>query len=196
VPEEREAPEARQLLGPADRVVGRHRLAETFDLGRGDRLVEAKCRRETDRVQRSVRQPVAAPERLRHRVCKAQAGASESCARVHCAFEQSTATFDVFQVGEHEWQRGRDDVRALQSLFVGDVVPPLDVERFGAMSERVHRGAARFLNRKAQCQLRLVDDAGEVRAGASRLDATLFVADAEARSPLGPGVGRGHGEDG
>ena len=56
-----------QLLGARDRVAA-HRLAEARD-GVGRHLeVEAQRGRQADRVHRPVREPVAAAERLRHRV--------------------------------------------------------------------------------------------------------------------------------
>jgi hypothetical protein len=52
-----------------------------------------------------VGKAVATAERLRHRVRKAEPRAGERGSRVHGAFEQPSAPFDVVAVGEDERER-------------------------------------------------------------------------------------------
>jgi hypothetical protein len=192
---EREAPEPRELLDPTDRVVRGHRVAEALDLGAHDRLVEAKRRRKGDCVQRSVGKAVTPAERLRHRVREAKPRAGERGSRVHGAFEQPSAPFDVVAVGEDERERRRDELRSFERVLVRLVVSALDVERLGRVREGVEGGAARLPGRKPERQLRLVDDPREPGAAAAGLDTALLVANPEAGSPLGSRVGGGDGDD-
>ena len=131
-----EAAEPGELLGARDRIVRAHRLAEALDRLRGDRLVEAQRGRKAERVRRAVRDPVAAAERLRHRVGEPHPRAGERRAGVHRALEELLPALAGF---EHPRQRLGDERRAGERLAVGLVVSALDVERLGAVRERVHR---------------------------------------------------------
>ena len=82
-----------------------------------------------------------------------------------------------------------------ERLRVRLVVLPLDVQRLGAVRECVQRRSAGLAGRQVVRELRLVDDARDVRSRAAALHAAGLVADPEAARPLGPGVGRGDGDD-
>jgi hypothetical protein len=196
VAKEREAPEPREFLDAADRVVRRHRVAEAFDLGARDGLVEAKRGSECDCVQRPMGKAVAAAEPLRHRVRKAEPRPGERGPCVHGAFEQPSAALDVVAVGEDERERRGDEFRSFERVLVRLVVPSLDVERLGGVRESVEGGAACLPGRKPKRQLRLVDDPREPGAAAAGLDAARLVANPEAGSPLGSRVRGGDGDDG
>ena len=159
-----EAREAGELLHLPRRVVAPDRLAEACDLGGGDRLVEAQRRRQADRVEGAVRDPVAAAERLRHRVAEAEPRAPQRGPGVHGALEQLAARLDVATVGENARQRGGDQGGARERLAIGLRVAARDIERLGAVGERVQRRPARFVLGKPERQLRLVDDALDARA--------------------------------
>ena len=93
VPQPLEAGEARELLDALDRHGG-HR-------SRDDRRVEPHRRRQAERVHRSVRKPVAAADRLRHRVGEVQPVRGERLARVACRLEKARPRLEVAAVLEH-----------------------------------------------------------------------------------------------
>ena len=83
------------------------------------------------------------------------------------AREQLRPGLPVVAEGGHPRQRLVDRPRAFEREHVGVRTPPFDVERLGAVRKRVQRCADRLLQRELESQLRLVDDAGEVRARAT-----------------------------
>src|SRR5947199_5227487 len=87
----------------------------------------------------------------------------------------------VVAEGGHPRQRLVDRPRAFEREHVGVRTPPFDVERLGAVRKRVHCGADRNLEWELEGQVRVVDDAGEVRSRAAALHAALAVTDPEAR---------------
>ena len=95
---------------------------------------------------------------------------------------------------EHRRQRRSDQPRAGERVTVGLVVVARDVERLGAVGERVQRRAAALGGRQLERQLRLVDDPRRTGAGAASAHPPVEVADAVERRPLGAGV-RGRDRD-
>ena len=72
------------------------------------------------------------------------------------------------------------------------LVVAVDVQRFGAVGERVHRGADRRLARQVERQIGLVDDAPWLGARPAAAQLPAGVAHAVVRRPLGAGVGGRH----
>src|SRR5918996_4057263 len=177
MPEQGEPREAGELLHAGNCVVATHGLAEPTDLGGSHLLVEAKRGRETNGIQRAVREPVLAAERLRHRMTEPETGAGERRARVHCSLEQLPAAGGEVAVGEDERERVGDQPGSDERVRVGLRVPSLHVQRLGAVSERVQGGAAGLLLREVEGELRLVDDADWVCAAASAFHSALLVTD-------------------
>ncbi len=66
------------------------------------------------------------------------------------------------------------------------------IERLYAVGERVHRRASGRRTRKVERELRVVDDAGEVRSSAASDHALAGIANAVERGPLGARVRRRH----
>src|SRR5512132_2417359 len=92
-------------------------------------------------------------------------------------------------------QRGGDQRRALARGSIGLLVSRRVIEGFGGMRERVERRPDGGVARQVERQLRLVDDAGELRAAAAAPHAPVRIADAEERRPLGARVRRRHGHE-
>ena len=138
--------------------------------------------------------PVAAAERLSHRVAEAQAGACKRRSRVHCPLEQLAPCIEVAAVGEHARERVGNEGGARERLPVRVRVPAGHVEGLGAVREGVQRGPARLARGKSQRQLRLVDDSLHVRAAAAELEPACLVPDPESRCPFGSRVGRRDGD--
>ena len=137
-----------------------------------------------------MRQPVAAAERLRHRVAEREEGAAERGARLRGSVEQRGTGREILPVVEHPRKPGGDQTRPGDRVHVGVVVVALDVERLGAVRERVQRRAAALLGRQVERQLRLVDDPGRMGVGAASAQLPGEIADAVERRPLGAGVRR------
>src|SRR5438067_13758688 len=111
------------------------------------------------------------------------------------AREQLRPGLAIVAKGGHPRQRLVDRPRAFEREHVGVRTPPFDVERLGAVRERVHGGADRHFEWELEGQARVVDDAGEVRSRAAALHAALAVTDSEARGPFGACVCRRHRDD-
>ena len=85
---------------------------------------------------------VAAAEGLGHRMAEPEAGAGQGRARVHGALEELAAGVEVASVGEHARQRGGDESAPASASASDSGFRPGDVQRLGAVRERVQRGAA------------------------------------------------------
>ena len=154
--------------------------------------VPAQRRRQADPVQRPVRQAVAAADRLRHRVREGEARAAERSAAVARTAQQLRARLEVARRLDDARQPLGDQPRARQRVLVRVLVVPDDVERLGAVCERVHRRADRRLARQVERQLRLVDDSRGCAPRAAAAHLPLRVAHAVVRRPLGTRVRRRH----
>src|SRR5918999_3742883 len=135
--QEAEAREPGELLDPGDRVVAPHRLAEALDFLRRHLEVEAKRRGETDRIESSVREAVASPERLCHRVAEPKPRTGEGGAGVHGTFEEVLPTLLVLPIRQDERKRERDQPCPGERLRVCAGIAALDVESLRAVRQRV-----------------------------------------------------------
>ena len=107
-----------------------------------------------------MRQAVAATERLRHCVAESEAGEGQRPATSLCSGQELLACLAVVSVDGNPRQRTTDQACAFESPAIPLLVATLDVERLGAVRERVHRGPDRLGAREVERQLRVVDDAG------------------------------------
>src|SRR5438105_7010216 len=102
VAEPAEPAEAGELLDAADRVVVcAERGSELAQRLGSDGLVEAESGGEADRVQRPVRESIAAAERLRHRVPKREHRAAESLPRLARTAEEPCPRPEIAGLGDH-----------------------------------------------------------------------------------------------
>jgi hypothetical protein len=97
-----------------------------------------------------VEDPVAAADRLCHRVAEPEAGGGKRGASMHGAVEERRACLEIVAVLEHGGERLADQARSLEGVLVALGVPALHVERLRAVSERVHRRAAAQLARQIE----------------------------------------------
>ena len=94
-----------------------------------------------------MRQPVAAADRLRHRVTEAQPRKRERVPGDIGPRKQLRPRLPVLPQGSHARKRLVDRPGAFEGEHVRLGIPAFDVERLGAVCERVHGGAHRFLER-------------------------------------------------
>ena len=158
--------------------------------------VEAQRRRQRERVHRAVREPVAAAERLRHRVGERR-GPRARAPRPH---EQAPRRSPVRASRSCGSSTTRGSAAAISSAPASALASrlalrPLDVERLGAVRERVHRRADGLRARQVERQLDVVDDPRRFAPRRRRPCAAARRAHAERRRPLGAGVGRRHRDD-
>jgi hypothetical protein len=88
-------------LDASGRVVDAERLAEAADRFRHDGFVEAQRRRQAERIRGAVCDPVAAAERLGHRVAEREPGRAERGAGVLGALQQARAGGEIVAVGQY-----------------------------------------------------------------------------------------------
>ena len=136
-----------------------------------------------------MRDPVAAAESLRHRVAEREHRPAERHPGMHRALEQTRPLVEIARLLDDAWKVGRDQPRPRQRMQVRLGVVSLDVQRLRAMRERVHRRPHGLGAGEVEREERLVDDAGEVCAGAPAGHPPVGVPDAEERRPLRAGVG-------
>ena len=109
------------------------------------------------RVHRALRQPVPAPEHLRHRVREAEPDVREGECRAERALEQARAPVDPPRLRDDERQRVVDRGRARVGVPLGSARAGRVVVRLGAVREGVHRRADGRVERKVEGQLGVVD---------------------------------------
>ncbi len=136
-----EAAEPRELLDARGRIIRAQRRAEPRDRLARDRLVEPQRRRQRQRVQRAVRRAVAAAERLGERVPEREHRAAEGGSGMTGAAEELLARVRVVGLLDHPRQPCADQLRAREGIGVALGRPLADVERLGAVRERVQRRA-------------------------------------------------------
>jgi hypothetical protein len=123
-------------------------------------------------------------------VAEAHADAQGGAA-VHRALQETAALLELAAVLEHGGEVPGDERGALQRVVVALLGATGDVERLGAVGQRVERGAGGHLRGHLERELGLVDDALHAGVEPGVLRPRLGVAHAEERRPLGAGVGRG-----
>ena len=139
-----------------------------------------------------MRKPVTAADRLRHGVREREHRTGKRDAAVGRAPQQRGSGFAVARRGDDARQPFGDEACSGTCVLIGGGVVPLDVERLGAVGERVHRGPHRRLRRQVERQLGLVDDRRRMCAAPSAPHPPVGIADAEIVGPLGAGVRRRH----
>src|SRR5439155_6989394 len=90
-----EAAEPGELLDTGGRIARLERLAEAAHGFRCGLCVESQRRGQGERVHRTVREAVAAAERLCDRVAQTEHRAAERHPRIHCGLEQLRASLEV-----------------------------------------------------------------------------------------------------
>jgi hypothetical protein len=143
-----------------------------------------------------VREPVGAAERLRHRMGEPEPRKAKRVACVHRATEELLPSGAVGALGEHARKGSRDQTCPRERLLVAFGRAPGNVERLGAVSEPIQRGAGALGSRKAERQVDVVEDPDRLGACATAGDAPVGRADAVEGRPLGAGLGRRDVHDG
>ncbi len=121
---------------------------------------------------------------------------SECVARVHRPTEELLPSQAVGAVGEHTRKGLRDQTCPRERLLVGFGRAPGNVERFGAVSEPIQRGAGALGARQAERQVDVVEDPDRPGAGAAAGHPPVGRANAVEGRPLGAGIGRRDVHDG
>ena len=129
-------------------------------------------------------QAVSAADCLRQRVREREAGAAERGAAMARAAEQLRASIEVAGCVDDAREPLADQLRAGERVLVRVLVVSSDVQRFGAVRERVHGRADCRLARQVERELGVVDDPGRMRTGAAAAHLPLGIADAVERRPL------------
>ena len=184
--QEREPDEARKLLDAAGRVIGAHRLAEALDLCGGGVPVEAKRRRQADRVRRAVRRSRSGRLRLGHRVPEPEARAGQRRARVHRSLEQRPLRLWVVTVREDERKVGEMSAAPARACSSASWFLPSTYSASAQWASAFSAVPPELTRREVVGELRLIDDALDAAPPPPPLTRRLLVADAEAGAHSAP----------